>query len=366
MSRFVFETASHAHDDGLRRLFAENDMEGDIQISFRREPSFFYATQLQGPLCQVIAARDTVTGEVIGAGTRAIRKGYVNGQLRNVGYLADLRLDKRYRSGLLVGRAYQYLRWLHQDGLAELYFTVIAEKNRTALKTIASGRAGIPPYRDLGLIKTPAINLLKRKPPLTHNFKVVRGSDDLLPGIVACLNRNHKRRQFAPHYDVEELTVGMRGFKVEDFYVALRKNAVVGVIGKWDQSSFKQTVVTAYHGKTRLLRPAYNFASALAGGPKYPPAGARVRFFYASFIAVDEDDIAVFRGLLWELYNNHVGSGYDYFLVGLHEKDPLGAVLEDFYLTPFSARLFAVHFADGAKSFDSLNDAVPYVEIAAL
>jgi hypothetical protein len=35
-------------------------------------------------------------------------------------------------------------------------------------------------------------------------------------------------------------------------------------------------------------------------------------------------------------------------------------------LTPFSARLFAVHFADGAKLFDSLNDAVPYVEIAAL
>jgi hypothetical protein len=366
MSRFVFETAGDAHDDGLRRLFAENDMEGDIQISFRREPNFFYATALQGPLCQVIAARDTQTDEVIGAGTRAIRKGYVNGQLRNLGYLADLRLDKRYRAGLLVGRAYQYLKHLHQDGLAEIYVTVIAERNRTALKTIASGRAGIPPYRNLGLIQTPGINLLRRKPPLTHDFEVVRGSADLLPEIVACLNRNHQRRQFAPHYEVERFTVGLRGFKVEDFYVALRQNAVIGVVGKWDQSSFKQTVVTAYHGKTRLLRPAYNFVSALAGGPSYPPAGAQVRFFYTSFIAIDNDDIAVFRGLLRELYNNHVGSGYEYFLVGLHERDPLGAVLEDFYLTPFSARLFAVHFADGAKSFDSLNNAVPYVEIAAL
>jgi hypothetical protein len=207
---------------------------------------------------------------------------------------------------------------------------------------------------------------LKRKPPLTHDFTVVRGSMELLPEIVACLNRNHQRRQFAPHYEVEQFAVGPRGFKVEGFYVARRKNAVVGVVGKWDQTSFKQTVVTAYHGKTRLLRPAYNFASSLAGGPTYPPAGAPVKFFYASFIAIDDDNVAVFRGLLRELYNDHVGSGYNYFLVGLHEKDPLGTALEDFYLTPFAARLFAVHFADGAELFDRLNDAVPYVEIASL
>jgi hypothetical protein len=366
MSRFIFETATYEHEEGLRRLFAETDMEGDIQISFRREPNFFYATSLQGQFCQVIAGRDRSTREIIGAGTRAIRKGYINGKLRNVGYLADLRLNSRYRSGLLVGRAYRYLKRLHQDGLVELYFTLIAEKNRTALNTIASGRAGIPPYRDLGRIQTPAINLLKRKPPLTHGFEVVRGSADLLPGIIACLHRNHQRRQFAPHYAIDQFSAGLRGFNVEDFYVAVQKDRIIGVVGKWDQSSFKQTFVTAYQGKTRLLRPVYNFASALAGGPRYPLPGHPLRFFYASFIAIDDDDVAVFRGLLRELYNSHVSAGYDYFLIGLHESDSLIAVLKDFHLTPFSARLFAVHFADGTQLFQSLNGAPPYVEIAAL
>ena len=366
MSRFVFETAGPNHDEALRRLFAENDMEGEMQISFRREPSFFHATELQGRLCQVIAARDQATGEIIGAGTRAVRQGYVNGELRDLGYLADLRLDKRYRSGLLVGRAYRYLRRLHQDGLAPIYFTVIAEKNRLALATIASGRAGIPRYRDLGRILTPAVNLLKRKRPVTHDCKIVRGSAELLPGIVSCLNRNHRRRQFAPYYEVGHFSAGPRGFKVDDFYVALRNDTIVGVLGKWDQSGFKQTVVTAYHGKLRLLHPVLNFTSALAGGPTYPPAGARVRFFFASFIAIDDDDVDVFAGLLRALYNDHIAAGYDYFLLGLHERDPLRAVLKEFRLTPFSARLFAVHFADGAALFERLNGAVPYVEIAAL
>lgn len=366
MSRFVFETAGAEHDEALRRLFAENDMEGDIQISFRREPSFFHATGLQGRFCQVIAARDTATGEIVGAGTRAVRQGYINGELGNLGYLADLRLEKRYRSGLLVRQAYRYLQRLHQDGLAKIYFTAIAEKNRLALATIASGRAGIPPYRDLGRILTPAINLLKKKPPVVHGFRILRGSADLLPGIVSCLNRNHRRRQFAPHYELGHFSAGPRGFKIEDFYVALRSENIVGVVGKWDQRSFKQTVVTAYHGRLRLLRPLYNFASALAGGPVYPAPGARVRFFYASFIAIDDDDVNVFAGLLRELYNDHIAAGYDYFLLGLHESDPLRSALKDFYLTPFSARLFAVHFADGAALFESLNGAVPYVEIAAL
>jgi hypothetical protein len=207
---------------------------------------------------------------------------------------------------------------------------------------------------------------LKKKPSLKSDFEIVRGSCDILPQIVDCINRNHKRRQFAPHYELGEFAQRLREFKISDFCVAMRKDRVVGVVAKWDQSSFKQTVVTGYRGKARLLRPVYNLASALVGGPTYPPAGARLRFFYASFIAIDEDDVAVFRGLLRQLYNDHVGSAYDYFVAGLHERDPLCAVLSDFSLTPFSARLFAVHFADGAELFAGLNGAVPYVELALL
>ncbi|MGH7846161.1 MAG: hypothetical protein ACREQW_13460 [Candidatus Binatia bacterium] len=232
MSRFVFEMANNEHEASLRRVFAANDMQGEIQISFRREPNFFHASSLQGPFCQVVAARDTATGEIIGSGTRAVRKGYVNGKLRPIGALADLRLDRRYRSGLLVARAYRHLNDLHQDGMTDLYLTLIAETNRTALQTIAAGRAGIPPYRDLGRIHTPAVNLLKKKSPMTTDFEIMPGAADLLPEIVACLNRNHRRRQFAPHYEPEDFACRFREFQVENFYVAVRKRKIVGVLAK--------------------------------------------------------------------------------------------------------------------------------------
>jgi hypothetical protein len=374
MARFVLEHASDAHDADLRRLMAENEMEGEIVLSFRREPSYFHASRVQGAFYQVEAARDTRSGEIIGVGTRAVRLGFLNGERENVGYLADLRLDARYRGGLLVARAYRHLARLHQDGRARLYFTVIAEGNRQALQTIAAGRAGLPPYRDLGRLLSPAVNLLRRKPPLDGKVEVVRGSEALLPEIVACLNRNLRRRQFAPCYTLDQFHRSappgeqseLRDFHVEQFYVAVRNGQVIGVVGKWDQSAYKQTVVTRYRGKLRLLRPLYNIAAALIGCARYPEPGMPLRSFYASFIAVDQDDVGVFRALLRRLYNDHVGSRYAYFLIGLHERDPLAAALADYSVTPFAGRLFAVHFADGDEPFCRLDNRIPYVELAAL
>ena len=380
MSQFVFELATERHEPALRRLFAESEMEGDIRLSFRREPNYFWATDLFGPFCQVVVARDAATGAVVGVGTRAIRQGFINGKIAAIGYLADLRLEQRYRSGMLIVRAYRYLSKLHQDDQAKLYFTLIAERNKRALDTIATGRAGLPPYHDWGRILSPAINLLGRKTSKITDAQIARGTPEMLCEILACINRNHARRQFAPCYTVDQFAVGsangnacgkirsvhLRDFHLEDFYVAIRGGRIIGVLGKWDQSGFKQTVVTGYRGSLKVLRPIYNVASKWIGAPSYPSIGEPLRAFYVSFIAVDDDDINVFRGLLAQLYNDHLGSGYHYFVVGLHEKDPLAAALSDYVLTPFAARLFVVRFANGAEAFASLDDRPPYIELALL
>ena len=374
MSRIVFEPAGPEHDTDLRRLMAANDMEGEIAVSFRREPCYFHASAVQGGFYQVFAARDRESGQVIGVATRAVRPGFLNGQLTNVGYLADLRLDPDYRGGLLVAHAYRYFRELHTDGRAALYFTVIAEGNRRALETIATGRGGLPPYHDVGRLLSPAVNLLRGRPPLEGDVEIVRGSEALIPEIVACLNRNHARRQFAPAWQVEQFTTQhtpgeyphVRDLRASDFYVAFRDGRVIGVLARWDQSGYKQTVVTGYHGRMRLLRPLVNLAAPLIGCARFPPPGEPLRSFYASCIAVDGNDLSVFRALLRRLYNDHVGTGYAYFLVGLHEHDPLAAALDDYRLTPFAGRLFIVHWPDGEERFRGLDGRVPYVELAML
>jgi hypothetical protein len=367
-TRFAIALAERADDAELRALLRDNPMNGSMQVTFEREPDFFAACAIRGSFHQVGVGRDISSGRIVGLGTRSIADAFVNGRLVHLGWLSDLRLDPAYRGGTLVARGYRFLRELHRDGRVELYGTVIFQDNQTALRTISTTRAGLPAYHDLGVIHCPGINLRRRKPAIEADCDIVRGRRELLPEIVDCLNRNNTCKQFAPVHDVESFTSGNRwkDFQPSDFFVALRNNHVVGVVGRWDQSAFKQTRVISYGKRLRWIVPAANAVQTLLGASAFPDPGQYVPFFYVSFIAIDHDDARVFRALLRHVYNDSVGGSFRYAMVGLHERDPLLPMLKDYSLTPFAGRLFCVCFADGEPMYQTLDARVPYVEAATL
>ena len=360
MTRFAIELARAEDDAALRQLLASNPMAGSIEIAFLREPNYFLASRVQAPFHQVVVARDTTNGAPVGVGMRGVRPAWINGRRSIIGYLGDLRVDEGHRGGALVARGYRFFRQLHGDGRTPLYLTVIAEENELALETIAAGRAGLPEYRPIGSISTPAVNLTRarRERP---SVEIVRGNEVPLPELTACLDRNLSRRQFAPLADLESLQL-----RPDDFYVARDGGRVIGAVAKWDQGAFRQTRVVRYRGALRMLRPVINAAAPWAGLPRFPPAGENLRSFYVALIAIDDDDADVFRALLSRMHDDHVRSEYQYFIVGLHESDPLMAALESFRSTPFRARAFIVHFEDGRPAFDALDRRIPYVEVAML
>ncbi|MDP3768523.1 MAG: hypothetical protein Q8S13_10955, partial [Dehalococcoidia bacterium] len=292
-------------------------------------------------------------GRIVIVGTRALRPTYVNGRLVTAGYLGDLRLRPEHRGGTAIARGYRYLESLHRDGRAEIYSSVIVADNRLALDTIAANRAGMPRYADLGRILTPMIYLRRRQRPI--DGEIVRGGLDLLHAIVAKLNEN--RGQFAPAWTESDFLDGrLRGFRLEDFYVLRRGGHVAGVLGTWDQSSFRQTVAMRYNGVLGALRPIIN----LVRRPPLPAPGQPLMFFYVAFISTDDED--AFRTLLRRVYNDAIGGPYSHFIVGLHERDPRARVLDEYAHMPFAGRLFAVTFGASAQ----LDDRVPHVEAALL
>ena len=368
MPRVVIEPATPADDAALRRLLADNPMDGGIRVAFEREPSYFAAARVQGDDCQVLVGRDTERGDVVAVGARAIRMVYVNGRPCEVGYLSDLRVLPAYRRGTLLTRGYRRVRALHGDGRARLYVTAIAADNAIALATIAAGRAGLPAYRDLGAFVTAAITLARRKPEVDAGVEIVPGTRARLADIVACLNVYGARKQFAPVYRAEDFHDGGRflGLRVEDFRVALRNGRVVGTIARWDQRAFRQTRVVGYRGPLRLLRPAYNLGARLLGWPRFPRPGATLEAFYAACVAVADEDVDVFRALLRRVYNEAAGGPYACFVLGLHERDPLVAALDDYRVSHYRGRLFCVHFEDGEAAWRALDARVPHVEVATL
>jgi hypothetical protein len=350
-SSLVIELARPEDDAELRAMLREMPMGTNIEVVFLREPNFFEAASIQGAEVQTFVGR--LGGRIIGVGTRAIRPTFINGKRTDAGYLADLRLRAEHRGGTFVARAYRFLRQVHQDGRVAIYSTVIVQDNEIALKTIAANRAGLPRYTPLGRILTPAIYLRNRLPLLDGD--IIHGSIDLLPEIVAKLNEN--RLQFAPAYSEEDFRSGrLHGFRVEDFYVLMRQGRIAGVVGRWDQRYFRQTVVVRYRGLLGTFRPLIN----LFRRPPLPPPGVPLKFFYLAFLATD--DTAAFAALLRKAYNDAIGTYLTHFVVGLHEDDSRAAVLKSYPRTAFAGRLFAVTLDEPPN----LDGRVPYVEAAFL
>lgn len=369
MSRFSIELAKPSDDGDLRRLVAESPVGRGVQFVVRREPSFFHVVRLRGPFSQVGVVRDSHTGKVIGCGTRAVRSAYINGTAANLGWLGGLLLEDSFRSGTLLGRGYRIFHQLHRDRKALLYVTTIPEEDREVRELLTSGRVGLPQYDDLGRYDTLAISPGRAKRGLAEGIRVVHGSAARMDEVEDCLNRNGQRRQFYPCYLSHEFLSGaphLRDFHVNDFFLALREGRVVGVAGRWDQGRMRQIVVTGYRGKTRLLRPLVNATAGLRGYRPMPPPGSELKCCFVGFVAVDDDDPEVFRAILREIYNDAAAGGYDYLLAGFHDSDPLRHVAARYRHFTYRRRLYVVYWEDGAEYRRSLDDRVPYLELATM
>lgn len=367
-SRYIFDLAVPADDAQLRARMAEDRMEGPIAVSFRREPSYFGSTCVQGDATEIIKCVDTHTGRIVGLGSRSTAMAFVNGTPQRIGYLADLRGAPEVRRGTLLARGFRLLRELNARDHVPFHTTVIYAGNTPALRSLVGARAGLPVYQDRGRVLTPALHLdLPRRAITLRGIDIDRGQPGDLPEIVAFLDRRMRERQFAPVYREQDFTTGrFLHLDVRDFFVARSKRRIVGTLAAWDQAAIRQTHVERYSPLLAAVRPLYNLAAQMTPLKPLPAVGARIPYVYLACAAVEDDDVDLFRGLLRTTCNSLRRGPWHYAIASLHERDPLAQVLAECRQIAAAGRLFIVHYPEDAGAVAALDARVPYVEAGCL
>jgi hypothetical protein len=372
VSRHRFEVATRADDAQLRRILAETPMPGAIALSFRREPSYFEAAVVDGEFHQTMIARNREGVRIAGLASRSVRERYVNGRVTPIGYLAGLRLAPEYRGGSLLASGYGFLRQLHSDQRARLYLTTIAEGNTAALSALTLGRAGLPRYHFAGMYHTAVIPLGRRKANgLGAQSSVEIRETELLdlPELIRFLHTAGPARQFFPRYDGRDFFRAdgtFRDLKPADLLLAFRQGRIVGTLAAWDQSHFRQTIVEAYQTSLRWTRPLYNAWASLRGVPPLPKPGGEFRFLTAALPLVMEGDPLVFDALLRAVLQRAAAGAHQFFLIGMHERDPLLKVVKAHQSTYYLTRLYHVCWEDGELLLRELDERSPYLELGCL
>jgi hypothetical protein len=354
-TRYIVTAAAPGDEAGLRELLRSTSMEGRMRLSFRREPDYFRAASLGNLETTVIVARESAGGRVAAAGSRALRRAYVDGRERTIGYLSSLRIREDAARSTLLARGYRFLRELHGDGAAAFYVTTILEGNEAAERVLTSGRAGLPAYVPAGRLNTYLVPLYR--PPAGRRPGGRRADQGVCPTL-EFVNDFNRQWQFAPVWRAEDCP------PADGLRILRRGGEIAGTLALWDQEELKQTVVTGYSGALRFLRPVMAAAAKFGLAPKLPPPGGSLRCLYAAMIGARDQD--AFGELLESAIAERSGAGYAYLLLGLSDRHPFREVVERHSAMTIRSRIYVVYWSDSRPAELPSPDRIPHLEIATL
>jgi hypothetical protein len=354
--KFRLAVNGNARDDAdLRRLLCVNALPGDIHLSYEREPSFWAAAGIEGPLHQTMIVR-TQDGRAVGMGSRSVRMLYVNGEAASVGYMSQMRVDPTFPWGValpkVLAQGWRFFRQLHRDGLTPYYLVSLVAGDSVGFRMMTLGLPGWPALHAAGGLLTFGLYVRRARavPRLASGMKLRRATEDDRAAIHECLTRNLRRRQFAPVWEASALgdPVWTPDLSLADFWVVERASQVVGTLARWNQQRFKQTVARGYDEPWAQTRPYINLIARLGFAPHLPAIGEAVRHSFASHLAVDDDDPQVAAALLAAVYNSAVQAGDGYLMVGLDSEHPLTKLMRSYRREVNATQLFLATWGDEA------------------
>lgn len=354
MSKIKIRLANEQDDLQLRECIKRNEMEGEISLSFETEPSFFDAISVQGRDLDVIVGEDEKG--IQGFGIRAIKSMYVNGALENIGYLSGLRVNPDFRRNIWLARGYQFFRDLDSDRKVPFYLTTIISDNQQAKSVLESGKAGLPKYQWLGRFETYYLSPQKIRRSGRFELGSAVSEDELFDFI----RNSGIEKQFFPEYKKTDIgTSFLRGLKLDDFFVARKRDRIVGVEAYWDQMDFKQTRVVKYDRLTKLLRPIINSTSSITGFPRLPQEGQTFSNFYCGMPLSHEPEIL--RDLISYCLEKR---NHKNMVIGFSESDSLKSCLDGIRKKKYLSDIYLVSFE--GIDLSKLNKRVPYLEVGSL
>jgi hypothetical protein len=366
-----FALATEDDDAVIRRLLRENPMGGEITLSFEREPDYFCGAQIAGAEDQTILGFER--GRLFGMGRCSFRERYLNGKIRRVGYLSDLRLDSSAQGRFdLLRRGYRFFHELDRANFADFYFTSVTADNFRSLRFLERGLPGMPVYEPLGDFVTLLIAVPGNARRLTR-LKAGRGtiaatSEEHVSALAEFLNSHARQHNLSSVWDERKLfSLERHGLPLADFQLLMNDGKIVACGALWDQRRFRQIVIRGYSRRLGFVRPWLNLFAGVFRAPRLPPVGLTLAHGFLSPLAVSPDDKQALLALVELSLSKAATRGLDYLTLGFAANDPrLETVRSQFRCREYKNRLFKVCWKEANSTGIILNDNPMFPEVALL
>lgn len=363
---YVIKGAEPADEAEIRHLLRQTPMRGAVNVSLQREPDANIAAAIEGEKHHTVLILNSNADRVLGMGSRSVRKCYINGEVKKIGYLGQLRSEPGRKGIKRLAAGFKAINNTRETDELPFDLTSIISDNENAVRLLEKGFKGIPKYEFLTELSTFIIptRFAKDDPKIA----VEEGSEKEISSIVESLQRYSKQYQFAPFWDKKTITdnAKCRGLTPNDFYFIRSGNEVGSCMAIWDQRSYKQIAIHGYTGMLALCRPVLNLYLKLAGKPVFPSAPCELKMAYLSHMAINNNSIDNFTALMTKVRHEGKKRGLDYLMISLCNDHELFHVLKSQIPNyEYKSNLYTVHW-NGEKLDQEIGRRIPYVEAAVL
>ena len=316
--------AVDADNEALLALTRLTPMAGRISLRIDRDPNFFALSRARGESTFFVA---TFRSTVIGCISVSVHDAYIGGKLEKVANGNDLKVHPDFTGrGLSVRLIFAAEKHLRSQGI-DLSMSLFAEGNQRVVR-LAEGNRGQPVSLLLGkffvdqLLPSP----FRGKPGI---YRIEQADPRDLAAIATLLDRSNRSKNFAPPVDLRELEAQLERIPSDPFkktLVARAAGQVVATLTVEDTQHLRQNVLIGAPFSLRLalgLVRVATFFTPLA----IPRLGRPLRILYVRFMACAEGYQAALEALLAAARATAFQQGFTFLSVGLHEFDPLRAVV---------------------------------------
>lgn len=346
--KYSLTLADAQDDDALQAIYRAAHFPGKIEVAFLREPSVYSSLCAEGERTVVALMRDkTKQNAPVAMGACIIRREWINGSIRQAGYLTGLKILPEYRGTTVpISAAYQFLREATAE--VDVYYTTILSENTSVIRMFEKKRKSMPAYHFLGEYTT--CFFLCRPPRLTGTL--VTGMDNALEQFY---------RDVAPTEHLTPVDIYLAGFGNGDFYSLRNKDGkVLAACALKSQQAHKQYVVKKYAGMYRL---ASMLPTRLVGYPSLPSPGKSANYRTFSLLRAQRGNWNALVELVRAASAQNRSD--DFHMLGLHQAHPVAALFGQVRHIQYRSRLYQVQWSDQAPV--TLADTLPVgMEVALL
>jgi len=329
----LIRIATKEDNQALLDLSRQAPMDAKLVVNNDRNPDYFYLDDLLGEKPVIFVAKKN--SRIIGTVGIVFRTVHYEGSPISMAYIGGIKIENPSQNTLLTFRLMKHTMDYLMDTPVKLGFILVIGANR-AMEALLSGRAGIPAFDLVSNYQVKNIFLLPfLRPGKKYGLRPATQTD--IPEMAELYRRFYAGYELMPGWTADYLLslYDQKDFKLENTCLAIHRDTIVAAISLWDQSRFKNTVISRYGGKFALLKKVMSPLRLV------PPEGQPLSELVIRHLAFEEGYQDAAADLLkWAIRNNR--RKYRFFRCGYPLNSPQAGIFDKFWGLSIPVNFYSV------------------------